>query len=664
MSSGEPAQVTTLVPVAADPAPAVDQATAVPTRPHRWVIACLAVIMLVAGAVYAAGISLGLVHNYYGPAVYSMSQSWRAWFWGAQDPQATLTLDKLPGAFQIQALSARLLGYSTWSVLLPQVLAAVAAIGVLFATVRRWLGPYAALAAAAALATTPVVAALAHSQIVDTWLMLLLVCAAWAWMRAVQSGRLGWLLLSGLFVGWAFNVKMVQAWGVLPALALGYLLFAPGGRGRRAGHVLAAGVVTAAVSLWWLVVATLVPADRRPWIDGSAANSPWEMVFGYNLLSRYAEGGETPGQDSGWGYLLTSDVATQVGWLYPLALVGLVGGLWWTRRARRTNVGRAGLVMWGLWLGAHALAFSLGRVAHSFYVAALAPPVAALAAAGAVLGWRAWRDGRRSGWLLPAGLVATLAWTAWLQTRYPTFLPWLTVVVVVVGVAGVAALALARFGRVRRRAVAGLAAGLLAAAVLVSPAAWAGSTTQAGYSGSNIGPAAGPVQSMGGGGPRGGDGSRPAMAPPPGAGMAPGAGPGQPPAGSGATGRARPGQTSPGGLGSGGADGQAAETLAWIRAHDPGSRFELAVIGAQGGGDYVLAGGRVLPIGGFTGSMPNVSVEQLAALVARGELHYVLLAGRGGPGGEQAGSSGLVNWVIGNCTTVTDAPASGLYRCG
>lgn len=655
--------------------------------------------MVLAGVGYAAGIPLGLVHNYYGPAVYAMAHSWEAWFWGAQDTQAMLTLDKLPGAFQLQALSARVFGYSTWSVLLPQVVAAVAAVGVLFATVRRWLGPRAALAAATVLATTPVVAALAHSQIVDTWLMFLLICAAWAWTRAVQSGRLGWLVLCGALVGAAFNVKMVQAWGVLPALAVAYWLFAPGTKRRRTGHVLVAGVVTAVVSLWWLVVASVVPADRRPWIDGSASNSAWAMVFGYNLFSRYTEGGGTPGGTGGWSYLFTSDVATQVGWLYPLALLGFAGGLWWLRSRPRTDPVRAGVVMWGVWLVTHALAFSLGRVAHSFYVEALAPAVAALAVAGVVLSWRAWRAGHASGWLLPAGVAASLAWTVWLQTRYPDFLSWLVPTVVVLGVVGLAALLAQRFLRTPPRAVAPAAAGALAASLLITPAAWAASTTQLGYSGSNIGPAAGPVQSMGGGGgmPRGGGagGGRPpggaqggtTGAVPPGApgATAPGAASsGDPGAAPTAPGNGRPddlpasgqpgvpagqGFSGPGGAtrGAGGqpgvGEGQAAETLAWIRAHNPGTRFELAVVGSQGGGEYVLAGGAVLPIGGFTGSIPNVTAEQLAAMVSAGELHHVLLGGGGGQGRDRSGDAELTTWVTEHCEAATDAPVSGLYVC-
>lgn len=166
-----------------------------------------------------------------------------------------------------------------------------------------------------------------------------------------------------------------------------------------------------------------------------------------------------PPRDHRLGYLVSAEVATQAGWLYPLAPVGLVGGLSWRRHSPRTDSVRAALVMWGLWFAPHAVAFSLGRVAHSFYVEAIAPAVAALAAAGVVLGWRAWRAGRRSGWLLPAGLVATVAWTVWLQNRFPSFLPWVAPAALGLGVVGLVALFFTRSGRTPPRAVAGVAVG-------------------------------------------------------------------------------------------------------------------------------------------------------------------------------------------------------------
>lgn len=615
------------------------------------------VLMLVSGFVYAAAVPVGLIHNYYGPAVWSMAHSWSAFFWGAFDPAESITMDKLPLAFQVQALSVRLFGWSTWSILLPQVLAAVATIGVVFVTVRRWAGERAGGLAALGYAVTPIVAALAHSQIVDTLLTLLLALAAYAWTRAITAGRLGWLLASGAFVGLAFNVKMAQAWGVLPALALTYLLFAPGRWGRRIGHVVAAGLVTLAVSLWWVVVATLVPADSRPWIDGSPNNSAWEMVFDYNLFGRYqTETGGTggmaagPGQASGWSYLLTADVASQVMWLAPLALVGFVVLLADRRGAPRTDVLRAGAVMWALWIAVFAVAFSLGRVAHSFYVVALAPALIALAAAGSAVAWNHARAGRALGWALPVGVLGTLGWTAWLHSRFADFFPWAAWVAAGLGGVALVGLALLRGGHHRLRSSA--VAGALAASVLLVPAVWTLSTTQAKWTGTSIGPVAGPTNGMGG---PGGQQGRPGQA-----------GLGGPPqrGGPGGPGGSSVQGAPPGAIGGIGLDGSAGATLlGWLTAHESGTAYDLVSLGYDGGGAVITAGGRVLAVGGFTGAMENLTLERLADLVADGSVRYVAVGGgRGGPGGGR--TSELSNWVTQHCTAVTDAPTSGIYRCG
>lgn len=649
----------------------------------RSTTAALVLLMLAAGAVYAAGIPLGLIHDYYGPAVFSMSRSWSAFFWGAFDPAQTITMDKLPLAFQLQALSARVFGYSDWSVLMPQVLAAVATVGVLFATVRRVVGERAGLLAAAAYAVTPIVAALAHSQIVDTLLTFFLVCAAYLWTRAVQSGRLGWLAATGVFVGLAFNVKMVQAWGVLPALALGYLLAAPGSVGRRLGRLVVAGLVTAAASLWWVVIATLVPAGSRPWIDGSSGNSAWEMVFGYNLFDRYSESasgggpGAVPGATGGWDYLIGADVATQVGWLYPLALVGLVLALVLRRGMPRTDLVRAAALMWTVWVATFAVAFSAGRVAHSFYVVALAPALAALAGTGFVLGWGAWRAGRPAGWWLPVGILATVVWTVQLQRSFAEFATWVVPVVVGLAAVGLGALVLLRSpSRSRRRPLVVTTAAALVASILAAPLVWTASTTQKSWSGIAIGPAAGPVQSMGGmpGGPGGGAGSAlggrggAPDGPPPG-GMA------QPPTGALPGGSAPSGGSPGGGRGVGGhaESGSGATLLTWVRADGAGTAYDIVVVGYRSAGSLISAGGRVISIGGFTGSMPNVTADRLAELVKSGQVRHILLGGggpgSGGPGGGQGGpggqqSGGATSWVTSHCTAVDDAPASGLYRCG
>src|SRR5689334_2358148 len=250
-----------------------------PEGQPRWVRPVLLLIAAGAAVIYSLGISRVQLHTFYAPAVKSMSESWKAFFYGGYDPQASITLDKLPGAFQVQALSARIFGFHTWSVILPQVLAAALSILVLYRTVRRWQGPIAGLLAAAFLATTPIVAALAHSQISDGILILLLVLAADAWQGAVTTGRLRFLLLSGVWVGLAFQTKMAQAWGVLPALALAYLVAAPVPALRRLGQLSLAAVVTLGVSFWQVVLFAVTPASARPYADGSTNNSLLSMIF-------------------------------------------------------------------------------------------------------------------------------------------------------------------------------------------------------------------------------------------------------------------------------------------------------------------------------------------------------------------------------------------------
>jgi 4-amino-4-deoxy-L-arabinose transferase-like glycosyltransferase len=466
-----------------------------------WARPVLLAVAVLAGAVYAAGIRDGLVHSYYAPAVKSMSESWRAFWYAGYDLAASITLDKLPGAFMVEALSARIFGFSMWSILLPQVIETVLAVLVLYGVVRRWLGWGAGLFAAAAFATTPIVAALAHAEISDTLLTLLLILAAAACQRATAGGRLGWLLLAGVWVGLAFQTKMVQAWGVLPALALVYLIAAPGRLRRRLGHVTLAGVVTVAVSIWWIVMVLLTPASARPYVDGSQDSSPLAMVFEYNLLSRYGVGSDTtvgfggPDAHGAWSFMIGDSVAPQVGWLYPLALIGLIVGVWYRGRAPRTDLVRAGFLMWALWLAVHAVAFSTGRVAHTFYVIAVAPAIAALAGGGLVVLWRLYRRGGWQRWLLPLAVAATVAWGIHLSRRFPTFLPWMTPLLIALGALAVILLVAVPLVLRRNRgprslsarlALAGLATAVLA--VLVATTAWTVATIDSRYGGSAIAP--------------------------------------------------------------------------------------------------------------------------------------------------------------------------------
>ncbi|MDI1465346.1 glycosyltransferase family 39 protein [Catellatospora sp. KI3] len=586
----------------------------------RWARPLSLLLVTLAAAGYAWHLDLARLHPYYGPAVRSMASSWRCWWYGAFDPEGNLTLDKLPGAFQLQALSARLFGFHHWAVLLPQVLAAAAAVWVLYRLVSRWHSPAAGLVAAAALATTPVVAALARTQFADMALIALLLVAANAWHRAVTRGRLAPLLGCGLAVGLAFGVKMVQAWALLPVFGLLYLVAAPNPLRTRAAHLALAAVTAAAASGPWIAAVLLVPAADRPFIDGTVDNSPLSMVFGYNALHRFGDGGmgyAADGVPLGWRTLLAAPVAVEVGWLYPLALLGLAAGLAWRGRAARTDQLRAGYLLWAGWLGVYAAAFSLGSMAHKYYVIAVAPPVAALAGAGAVRLWT-WRARPRLRWVLPAAAAVSTAWSWHLAADHPQDMPWLPEAVLCAGALAAVGLALAigrpslprhLAGHSQVRRVAGLAVAAAAAlAVFGGPAAWAVSV----HDGIDPRPAEAGRHT---------DGVRVA------------------------------GVVPPLGL---------ADYLAERRE---GRRYLLAAQGSKIAGQYLLAGYSVFTMGGYSGNVPFPAPATLAELVARNRVRYVQFDPH------RNLRSALARWVGSHCAPIDPAAYGGtgepsVYDCG
>lgn len=578
-----------------------------PADQPDWARPVLLVITAVALVVHAWDVQRMQLHLYYQSAVKSMSSNWTAFAYGTFDPAATLTLDKVPGVFWVQALSARLFGFHSWSVLLPQLLAGAVTILVLYRVVRRWTGPTAGLLAAAAYATMPIVAAVARTQIPDVLLVMLTVLAADAWQNAIATARLRWLLLCGFWVGLAFQAKMVHAWAAWVPFALAYLAFAATPLLRRIGHLVAAGAVTLALSSVWIVVMLLIPASDRPYVDGSMDNSPLSMVFGYNALNRYdlpnagaeALGVGSPigkGHGSPWAYMFGDGVAPQVGWLYPVVVLGLVAALVVRRipaqpeGADQIRRERAGYVMWALWLLTQSVAFAVSVLPYAFYLVSVAAAVAALAGAGTVALWSAYRQGGWRQWLLPIAVVASVAWVSYLSGRFPDFYSWLRPTVLVAGAVATVFLILSRLvfregaaGRRRifaaRTAAAGVAVGLVT--VLLAPAAWALSVTD------NLGIV---------------DAFRPVAGP---------------------TSRETPRVLM--------GDQRWADEVAWLQhfldTHRGPEKYAIAVQWVPQASPFILAGRTVLPVGGFTGQVPNVTPSDLTRLVGRGELRYALVDG-------------------------------------
>jgi 4-amino-4-deoxy-L-arabinose transferase-like glycosyltransferase len=655
----------------------------------RYARPALILITAVAALLYAWDIRHSSYHPFYADAVRSMAGSWKAFVYGSFDPGNTITLDKLPGFLWPQALSARVFGFHAWALTLPQVIEGVLSVLVLHRAVRRWAGTDAALLAAALFTLTPVLAGLFRTAVEEPAFTLLLLLAADATQRAARDARLRSLLLAGVWVGLAFQAKMLEAFAVLPALALVYGLSAPAALRRRLVHLGLAGAVVLAVSASWMLLVTLTPAQDRPYVDGSTDNSAVSMVVGYNFLNRFSsvgvnaadtgsvqtvragaavegahhEGGSGGGSggagDGGWTKLLAGPMAAQTDWFYPLGFASLLLGFRQRRRAPRTDPLRAGLLLWGTWFAVFFLVLSAGSVnGHSYYLGVVAAPSAVLGGAGLVLLWRAYRRGGPAGWALPATVAATAGWGAWLAHGYPAFLPLLAPAVLLAGLVSVVLLALPLVlpapGRVRRLgplAAAGFAAGL--AAMLVAPAAWSSSVLDPAYGHSGMGAVGPPARRMPGLQPRTADPAMAAFA----ALMR----------GSGTLTAAQQG------------------LLGYTRANRDGARYLFATNSWVLASPYILAAdARVLPIGGFTNEAPSPTLASLKQQVDTGRLGYVLLSDRptdfGGSGsGSGSGAAGdavgttvaarAARWVIGSCTAVPPAVYGGgvagskLYHC-
>jgi 4-amino-4-deoxy-L-arabinose transferase-like glycosyltransferase len=603
----------------------------------------------------------GWANGFYSAAAQAGSVSWKAFFFGSFDAGNAITVDKTPAALWVTGLSVRLFGLNAWSILVPEALAGVATVALVYLTVRRWSGPVAGLLAGAVCATTPVAVLMFRFNNPDALLVLLLVAAAYAVTRALERASTRWLVLAGVLVGFGFLTKMLQAFLVLPAFGVVYLLAAPAPVRRRLGQLALATLAMVAAAGWWVAIVALWPASSRPYIGGSQNNSILELALGYNGFGRLT-GDETGsvGGGNGWGAtglgrLFDAEIGGQVAWLLPAALVLLAAGLWLTRRAPRTDRTRAALVLWGGWLVVTAATFSFMKgIFHPYYTVALAPAIGALVGTGAVLLWRA--RSVLADAVLAATVAGTAVWSFVLLSRSPYWYPWLRVAVLV---AGLAAAGLLVFARRLRTPAAGAVAGIAVLAALAGPLGYALDTVATVHNGAI--PNAGPiVPGARFGGPGGGPGGGPRF----GGGPRLGGPQGGPPNGV-AGPPARFVGPPAGGLLATSRPGDALVTL--LKTDSSRYRWVAATVGSNSAAGYQLATGEaVMSIGGFNGSDPAPTLAQFQQWVASRQVHYFIGTGSGGfgggPGGGQmdGGQMGgsdvgrqIAEWVAANYTSTT-----------
>jgi 4-amino-4-deoxy-L-arabinose transferase-like glycosyltransferase len=555
-------------------------------RRHGGIVAILALAL----AMRLWGLERnGYGTEYYAAGVRSMLGSWHNFLFNSFDPAGFVSVDKPPVALWIQAASAKLLGFSGFSLFLPQALEGAGSILILYHLVQRRFGLAAGLLAALILAVTPISVGVDRANITDGCLVFVLMLSGWAMSLAVERGSSRWLVAALALVGIGFNVKMLE-------LAVGHngvQRFLP--RLHRGRPTKTADVTT-----------NPTPGAEPEGAEATAQTDQRQAALAAMRLL------DNP--PAGLLRLANRHLAGQVLWLLPLGLIGFAAVLRRSGLRRPLAPDAAALLLWFGWALTYGIVFSAaGGIFHAYYLVTMAPPLAALAAVG-VVQLRA--IGGRAAWLLPIALTATAAWQAYIEAPFLGGWDWrlglfaLLLGGTLIGVIGLIAAARLRLAETARQRLAAqaIAVGLLA--LLATPAAWALSTIigrSAGAApGANIALLA-PADAQANPRPRGGGGMRLAAA---------------------------------------------SKLLDFLTAHRQGETYLLAVPNARLAAPLIIASGEpVMAMGGFMGTDPILTPEQLAALVGAGRLRYVLLSDSDALDrffGGQAAQKPLADWVRAN----------------
>lgn len=478
---------------------------------------CLGILLLATAVLYLWNITInGMGNQYYAAAAQAGASDWEALLFGSLDSHNFITVDKPPLSQWVMGLSGQLFGFGSASMLVPQALMAVGAVALLYGAVRRISGPRPGLLAGAALAITPVAVLMFRFNDPDAAMVLLMTAAAYCTVRAVRRGSARWLAGAGVALGFAFLAKMLEGAMVMPALAAAYLVAAPVRLRVRVGHLLGAAAAFVVSAGWFVVLTMAWPTSARPYIAGSEDNTFMNLVLGYNGLARVlgrdhsgitlpsglgpiagvASFGSFGARSQGWSRLLLGEFGFEIGWLVPAAALALILTIVARGRAPRTDLVRAGAIVFGGWFLVDGLVLSyMHGTIHPYYSLSIAPPIAAIFAIGLQ---QMWSRREATGWRV--GLVGTLlaagVWGWWLLGGSAMSWPVLRWPVLAVSVLASSVLL---WSRARRRHVGPALLVLALAAGLGGPAAYAVATVGAVHQG--IGPSVGPAHAGYSGGP-------------------------------------------------------------------------------------------------------------------------------------------------------------------
>jgi 4-amino-4-deoxy-L-arabinose transferase-like glycosyltransferase len=652
----------------------------------------------------------GYGNLYYAAAVRSMNDNWQNFFFVSFDPGGFATVDKPPLGFWLQTLSTKFFGFSAFGIFFPQALCGVLAVLLLYSLVRRHFGVVAGLLAALALAVSPISVVTNRNNTIDTTLALVLLLTTWAVIHAAETGKLRWLLLSGVFVGLGFNIKMAEVYLVIPVLVMTYLLCAPRSIWTRIWHLALFTVVVFALSVSWVLAVDLTPAPQRPYVGSTQDNSAISLAFGYNGLNRLRIGqngtrnnqGETGAPTSnagkntgntannrqstqgGGGYFAESGTPSpfrlfgvslggQIAWLLPFALLAILALAWQRRFHLQTDRQQLALVLWGMWLLPMAIFFTLDRSFHKYFLTEMAPGLCALFGIGLVIMWQDYRNGGWRGWLLPLTLIVTAATQIYMLTSYPAWSQWLSPVIGILTAVVVIALIILRLRpqfklSTAARRIAGIAVSIGIFALLITPTVWSGYSVVRNTESSS--PFAGPTTN-------------------------------ETVADLLSSNSQKTGTTRTGGQGTstrpsnGGAETNPA-LISYLEAHQGNTKFLVAVPTGNIGAPLILATNKpVMAMGGFSGEDPILTTSQLQNLILKGTVRFFLinsprsiqelmdqfpeeypdiLSGRGGGAVNVEQYVSFSNWINNHCSVVptnawqsstkhADPNAGQLYDC-
>ncbi|MFC5652020.1 glycosyltransferase family 39 protein [Paenibacillus solisilvae] len=682
------------------------------------------------------------VNTYYTTTVASMLQNFHNFFFASLDSAGFVTVDKPPLTFWIQTVFASIFGLHGWSVILPQALSGVGSVILLYTLIKPSFGLTAARLSALVMATTPVVASVSRTNNIDSMLVFTLLIATWLLFRGIKNNRVWSLIGAFAMIGVAFNMKMMQAYMVLPAFYLFTWMAWKINWKKKVSIVAGASALMLLISMSWALVVDSIPASSRPYIGSSETNSVMELAFGYNGISRLTGeqggGGGAPGgggmrgddggnmrgngfggqgeqagqsdgdgavqptqqgqtdsgglqgqvddgfasdssaqqdqtgsngtqgqngggvgggEDGGFGQgqppggggfgggsggrfgtgeagplrLFQSGLSGQASWLIPFAAFACVGLFANLRRRHFTQQHKESL-FWLAWLVPVMGFFSVAGFFHQYYLIMLAAPIAALVGAGwkelakqyhETSGWMAW--------LLPAAIPITAIFELYIMRPYDDTIGVLWSIFVLAGSLSTALLliVLKRTERVARPAA---LIGLMV--LLVGPLYWA--ATPITYGQNSMLPQAGPSSTNGGGGMGGnmaavGNGGM-------GGNMAAG----------GNGGNMDGGMAAPRGGGESSTLNTAA--LQYLKAHNTGETYLFATTSYTTAAPYIIESGEnVIIMGGFSGSDPVLSLDEVKELITSGKLKYFMVSSGGGGRG---GSSEVLQWIQDNGTEI------------